>query len=51
MRGIEVRVNRRKRAITVRGRRSARPQDWLYGMLKLDRPLSGPDWARAWWLE
>jgi hypothetical protein len=49
MRGVEVRVNRRKRAITVRGRRSAWPHDWLYGTLKLDRPLSGPDWARAWW--
>jgi hypothetical protein len=49
MRGIEIRVNRRKRAITVRGRRGPWADDWLYGTLKLDRPLAGSDWARAWW--
>lgn len=49
MRGIEIRVNRRKRAILVRGRCGPRPLDWLYGRLKLDRPLSGPPWASAWW--
>lgn len=49
MRGIEVRVNRRRRDIVVRGRRGPAPDDWLYGMLKLDRPLAGPHWACAWW--
>lgn len=49
MRGIDVVVNRRRRAIAVRGRRSADPDDWSYGILKLDRPLVGAAWARAWW--
>jgi hypothetical protein len=35
--------------IEVRGRQSDDADDWLYGKLKLDRPLSGPNWARAWW--
>lgn len=49
MRGVEVRLNRRRRQILVRGRCGPHPDDWMYGCLKLDRPLSGPDWAKAWW--
>lgn len=49
MRGIEIAVDSDSCSIDVRGRSGPAGDDWLNGTLGLDRPLSGPNWARAWW--
>ncbi len=49
MRGIEIDLDRKLRIVDVRRRDGAMTDDWVDVRLRLDRPLSGPGWALAWW--